>query len=68
MNKYGLLVEIENTDKILVDLENDMREQGVEEQTLTMYSKYAMIQVGQLLKFDDDMTLDEFIEKVKETL
>lgn len=30
MNDYGLLVEIENTDKILADLEDDMREQGVE--------------------------------------
>lgn len=67
MNNYGLLVEIENTDRILVDLENDMREQGVEEQTLTLYATYAMLQVAQLLKLDY-VTIDEFIEKTREKL
>lgn len=67
MNDYGLLVEIENTDKILADLEDDMREQGVEEETLTLYANYALLQVAQLLKFDD-VGIDEFIEKTREKL
>lgn len=67
MNDYGLLVEIENTDKILADLEDDMREQGVEEETLTLYANYALLQVAQLLKLDY-VSIDEFIEKTREKL
>lgn len=67
MNNYELLVEVENTDRILFDLENDMRKQGVEEQTLTLYANYAMLQVAQLIKFENS-DLDEFIEYAKERL
>ncbi|WGH50148.1 hypothetical protein [Enterococcus phage Phi_Eg_SY1] len=67
MNDYGLLVEIENTDKLLADLEDDMREQGVEEETLTLYANYALLQVAQLLKLDY-VSIDEFIEKTREKL
>lgn len=67
MNNYALLVEIENTDRILIDLENDMREQGVDDQTLTLYANYAMLQVAQLLKIGY-VSIDEFIEKAREEL
>lgn len=67
MNNYELLVEVENTDRILFDLENDMREQGVDEETLTLYATYAMLQVGQLLKLGY-VSIDEFIEKTREKL
>lgn len=67
MNNYALLAEVENTDRILFDLENDMREQGVEEETLTLYATYAMLQVGQLLKLGY-VSIDEFIEKTREKL
>lgn len=67
MNNHELLVEVENTDRILFDLENDMREQGVDEETLTLYATYVMLQVGQLLKLGY-VSIDEFIEKTREKL
>lgn len=67
MNNYALLVEIENTDRILVDLEDEIREQGVDEETLRLYANYAMLQVAQLLKLGY-VSIDKFIEKAREEL
>lgn len=67
MNNYELLVDIESTDHILVDLEDEMREQGVDEETLRLYANYAILQVAQLLKFEN-RDLDEFIEDTKKQL